>query len=56
MEICKSFFKKLERLDLLEEVEEEQLPMPDFALQRDSSMISSMTGRTGFPRLMPQIS
>ena len=45
---------KLEKLDLLEEVAEEskddQLP---HELQRDSSFISSFTGRSGFPRLMP---
>lgn len=54
MELCKAFFKKLEKLDLLEEVAEEskddQLP---HELQRDSSFISSFTGRSGFPRLMP---
>ena len=61
-EVCRVFFKKLEKLDLLEEVTPEETKSDEPAaaehhgLQRESSFASNvtgMTGRTGFPRLMP---
>lgn len=62
MELSKNFFKKLEKLSLVEEATEEskvddgqQNPRGQH-LQRDSSFISQTTQRSNFPRLMPQLS
>ena len=50
----KAFFRKMQKLDLLEEVEETKETEPEM-LARESSIISLSTGRN-FPRLMPQLS
>ena len=63
MERCREFFKKMEKLDLLEEVEENKYSQANngaddhTTLERESSMYSSMTG-TGITqrRLMKSLS
>lgn len=59
MELSKNFFKKLEKLSLVEEATEEskvdENPRGQ-QLQRDSSFISQTTQRSKIPRLMPQLS